>query len=190
MSLPIEKAEDLRIRLWGLFDQLGPFLGRDLSVQSRAIRLAGGSGIAGGVAGLPGVSVPRAPSASYQWLHFANLDGAVPAGEQLITIEGEPIPFIGAITEVDIQVEPTISQWQMQVGVVGLGSIFRTSQPREPLTEAGFFRPIPAGFWPETEGLTFPVPSSGLRPYVKFFRPDDRQRNLTVRIFIVAHPSF
>ncbi len=190
MALSIEKAEDLRIRLWGLFDQLGPFLGRDLSVQSRKIRLAGGSGIAGGVAGLPSVSAPRAPSASYQWLHFDKIDGAIPAGAQTFLLEGEPIPFIGAITEVDVQVEPKVSQWQIQVGVAGLGSIFRTSQPLEPITEAGFFRPIPAGFWPETEGITFPIPASGLRPFVKIFRPDNRQRNLTIRIFIVAHPAF
>lgn len=181
------EAEDLRLRLLGLFDPPGPFIGRDLRVASGRIRLAGGSGVPG--LGLGGVSVARVPRASYQWLHFDEVDGGDPAGEQTFTFEGENIPFVGAITEVDLFTDDDKGDWQVQIGVNGIGSIFRTSLPDEVLEDAGFFRIPKKGFWPETEGLTFPLPSPGLTPFIKLRRPDGAQKNLTYRLLLVAHPS-
>ncbi len=180
-------AEDLRLRLLGLFEFPGPFIGRDLRVASGRIRLAGGSGVPG--LGLGGVPIARVPRASYQWLHFDEVDGGEPEGPQIFTFFGEMIPFVGAITEVDFFTDNDEGDWQIQIGVVGQGSIFRTTLPDENLEDAGFFHVPQRGFWPETEGLTFPLPAPGLTPFIKLRRPGDSEENLRYRLLIVAHPS-
>ncbi len=189
MSLDLITTEDLRLRLWGLFDEAGPFQGRDLSVGSGRIRL-GETSVSRGSLGLSaGLGGPRAPRPSYQGLFFDTVSGSVPAGEQEFNFELDGIPFVGAITEVDVIAEPPIGLWQMKLELEGEGTIFRVRQDDEVLPGAGWFRPTPPGFWPETEGITFPVSSSGRRPIISVRRPDDAQPNLILRVFIVAHPS-
>lgn len=190
MALTLLKAEDLRIRLLGLFDLAGPFVARDLSVRSGRIRLGGGTSALGGLGGLPGIGGVPPPRASYQWLLFEEIDGGSPAGEQIFTFEGPSIPFVGAVTEIDLIAEGGTGNWQVNIEIAGLGPIFRTSQSGEDLAEAGFFRPIPPGFWPETEGITFPLPGPGYVPRIRFRRPDSAQANLVFRLFMVAHPAF
>ena len=135
---------------------------------------------------MAGVVVPRA---SYQWLLFEELDGGAPAGAQTFEFTGPNIPVVGAITEVDLFTTDDVGQWQIQIGVESLGSIFKTTQSQEQLTEEGYFRVLPKGFWPETEGLTFPIPSSGLRPRIRIRREDAVQPNLRIRVLMVAHPA-
>ncbi len=190
MGLPTLIAEDLRLRLTGLFDLAGPFVARDLSIGTGRVRLGGGTSALGGLGGVPGIGGVPPPRASYQWLLFEEVDGGSPSGEQTFTFLGPAIPFVGAITEVDLITEDTKGEWQVNIEVEGLGPIFRTSQSGEVLTEAGFFRPLPQGFWPETEGLTFPLPAPGYVPRFRIRRPDASQKNMRFRLFIVAHPAF
>lgn len=174
------------MRLLGLFPEAGPFIGRNLFVDTRGVRLGGSSVTLGGPLGLGGPVVPRA---SYQWLLFEELDGGQPAGAQTFEFRGPNIPFVGAITEVDLFTNSDVGEWQIQMSVEGLGSIFKSSQSGEILSEEGFFRVLPAGFWPETEGLTFPIPSSGARPLIRFRRETSKEKNIVVRVLIVAHPA-
>lgn len=191
-GLPLIEADRLRAILTGPFEIQGPFIGRDLSTNSNRIRVGGSSATLGGLGGaLPGgglAAVP--PRASYQWLFFHELDGASPAGPTTFTIEGPPIGFVGAITEVDVTSQSDPGNWQMRISLEGYGSIFQTSQPLVTLTESGFFRPTPPGFWPETEGLVVPIDSAGRKPVLEFFRPGSVSPNLLVRVLIVAHPAF
>ncbi len=193
MSLEVELAAELRDILRGEFPTSGPFVGRDLRTQSDKVRLSGtgGVGIAGTV-GLPPGPPPGgiAPRASYQWLLFETIDGSVPGGAAEFTFEGETIPFVGAITEVDVVSSVPVDQWQMRVEVSGLGPIFRTQQSAETFIDQGWFRPTPPGFWPETEGLVFPIPSPGSRPIIRVRRITDGVSNLTLRVLLIAHPVF
>lgn len=189
MSLSFPRAAELRDILRGEFPIAGPFLGRDLSIDTTKLRLSGtgGAGAFGIGPGLPPGGV--APRASYQWLLFETIDGGSPSGAQEFIFEGETIPFVGAITEVDVIAEEKLDDWQMRIEVSGLGPIFRTSQSAEIFIDQGWFRPTPPGFWPETEGLVFPLPSPGSRPVIRFRRTEDNLKNLTIRVLIVAHPS-
>lgn len=132
---------------------------------------------------------PEVPQGSYQWLFFETLDGAVPAGPTTFTIRGEPIPFRGAITEIDVMSSDPGADWQMRISLEGQGSIFRSSQAPVTLAGGGFFRPTPPGFWPETEGVVYPIPVSGAVPILEFFRATSVAPLLTVRVLIVAHPA-
>lgn len=190
MALSLVRAEDLRIRLLGLFEDAGPFVARDLSVRTGRVRLGGGTSALGALGGVPGIGGVPPPRASYQWLLFEELDGSAPAGEQTFTFDGPAIPFVGAVTEVDLITEKTKGDWQVAIEIAGLGPIFRTTQAGEDLVGAGFFRAIPEGFWPETEGITFPLPGPGYQPRIRIRRPDAAQKNLVFRLFMVAHPAF
>lgn len=192
MSLSLEFTAVLRDVLLGAFDAAGPFLGRDLRTQSDKVRLSGtgGVGIAGTVGLGPGPPPGGfAPSASYQWLLFETIDGSVPPGLQEFTFEGPTIPFVGAVTEVDVIASEPVDQWQMKVEISGQGPIFRTTQSQEIFIDEGWFRPTPPGFWPETEGLVFPLPSGGSKPVVKVRRITGGVANLTLRVLLVAQPS-
>lgn len=189
--LDLVETEDLEERILGRFRLAGPFVGRDLRVFSQNVRLGGSVGRPG----LPGIPAgdeagPQAPTGSYQWLFFEEISGVSPAGPQTFEFLGPPIGFVGAVTEVDVSKEMAGGAWQMQVGIDGVGPIFRTSQADEQLFAEGFWRPIPLQFWPETEGIVFPLPSAGLRPKLVFRRPDDVQPNLLIKVLIVAHPIF
>ncbi len=189
-ALVFPVAEDVRLRLWTLFDIAGPFLGREFRVGTNDLRLSGGS-VSLGPGGIsPAVLGASSPRASYQWLLFETLDGSQPKGPTTFEFAGPPIGFVGAITEVDVVSSDPGTDWRMQISVDGQGSIFQSSQSSEILPEAGFFRPTPPGFWPETEGLTFPLPAPGLVPRIKVFRSTKKPKNLTLRVLIVAHPSF
>lgn len=193
MSLALLLASELRDILRGLRPVTGPFLGRDLRTGTERLRLSGtgGAGVSGVVGVGPGPPPGGfAPSASYQWLLFETIDGNVPAGAAEFTFEGETIPFVGAITEVDVVSSEPVDQWQMRLEVSGQGPIFRTQQSGEILIDQGWFRPTPPGFWPETEGLVFPLPSPGSRPIVRVRRVGGGVANLTLRVLIVAQPSF
>lgn len=193
MSLPLQEAEELRQRLWGVFGVTGPFPFRDLRLPVERVRLGSTSGLVAGLGGAAGVAGGRgveAPTGSYQWLLFDTFSGNVPAGAAEFSVAGPPIGFSGAITEVDVIASDPGSTWQMQISVDGQGSIFRTSQALVPLDGEGFFRPTPPGFWPETEGLVFPLPTSGLVPRVRVTRDHDLEPALTLRVLIVAHPLF
>lgn len=189
--LNLFETEDLEERIIGRFRLPGPWPGRDLTTKSHLIRLSGGASRPG-IAGLPGPGefAPSVPRSSYQWLFFDTLSGTLPAGVATFDFDGPPIPFVGAITEVDVIASDPGVTWQMQISVQGQGPIFRTSQPLESLDAEGFFKPTPPGFWPETEGLVFALPASGLMPHLRFTRDTDLEVNLTVRVLIVAHPSF
>lgn len=143
--------------------------------------------LAGAIGGGAGSSLV-APVPSYQWLFFDTLDGGVPAGAAAFTFDGPPIPWIGAITEVDVISSEPGTFWQMRLSVPGQGSVFRTTQETDQLLEEGFFRPTPPGFWPETESLVFPLPVSGLVPRLEFRRLSDTAPNLTIRVLVVAQP--
>ena len=165
---------------------------RILEVQSARIKFGAGLGsriqasLAAG--GDPALPVP-APSPSWQWLFFQTLDGGVPAGAQRFSFRSEPIPFVGAITEIDVVSTDPGSDWQMRLSVEGVGPIFKTTQPTDLLRGAGFFRPTPPGFWPETEGLVFPLTSSGQVILLEFDRLSNVAPNLTVRVLVIAQPS-
>ncbi len=188
-ALSLLIAAQLRDRLDGPYQIQGPFLGRDLRVNSDKIRLSGTT--VSGMAGLtPGSIGALAPRSSYQWLFFETIDGAVPAGAQDFAFEGPPIPFVGAITEVDVIATDPTNDWQMRVSLDGYGTIFKTSQSALILEGDGFFRPTPPGFWPETEGLTVPIDQSGRIPRIEVRRNSDTAPSLTLRVLIVAHPAF
>lgn len=192
MSLSVEFSAVLRDLIRGAFDMTGPFLGRDLRTQTSRVRLAGTGGVGiEGVVGLGPGPPPGgfAPSASYQWLLFETIDGSVPAGAQEFTFEGPTIPFIGAVTEVDVIASEPVDQWQMKIEISGQGPIFRTTQSAETFIDEGWFRPTPPGFWPDTEGLVFPLPTGGSRPVVKVRRITGAVANLTLRVLLVAQPS-
>ena len=193
MSLSVELSAVLRDLILGAFDMTGPFLGRDLRTQTAKLRLAGTGGVGiEGVVGLPPGPPPGgvAPTASYQWLLFETIDGSVPAGAAEFVFEGPTIPFVGAVTEVDVIASEPVDQWQMKVEISGQGPIFRTTQSAETFIDEGWFRPTPPGFWPETESLVFPLPSGGSRPVVKVRRVSSAVANLTLRVLLVAQPSF
>jgi len=193
LSLSVEFSAVLRDLIRGAFDMTGPFIGRDLRTQSQKVRLSGTGGVGiEGVVGLGPGPPPGgiAPSASYQWLLFETIDGGVPAGAQEFVFEGETIPFVGAVTEVDVIASEPVDQWQMRIEISGQGPIFRTTQSQEILVDQGWFRPTPPGFWPETEGLVFPLPAPGSRPVVKVRRIASGVANLTLRVLVVAQPSF
>ena len=192
MSLSVEFSAVLRDLILGAFDMTGPFLGRDLRTQTSRVRLSGTGGVGiEGVVGLGPGPPPGgfAPSASYQWLLFETIDGSVPAGAQEFTFEGPTIPFIGAVTEVDVIASEPVDQWQMKIEISGQGPIFRTTQSQETFIDEGWFRPTPPGLWPDTEGLVFPLPTGGSRPVVKVRRITGAVANLTLRVLLVAQPS-
>ena len=193
MSLPLLIASELRDILRGLHPFSGPFLGRDLRTGTDRLRLSGtgGAGVPG-VVGLPPGPPPGgfAPSASYQWLLFEEIDGGGAAEEELFTFTGPTISFVGAITEVDVISSDPGTAFQMRISVSGQGPIFRTQQSADILIDQGWFRPTPPGFWPETEGLVFPLPGPGSSPVVEVRRVGRSKNNLTLRVLVVAHPSF
>lgn len=193
MSLAILLAGELRDILRGLHPFTGPFLGRDLRTGTERLRLSGtgGSGVPGVVGVGPGPPPGGfAPSASYQWLLFETVDGGGAPAEELFTFTGPTIPFVGAVTEVDVISSDPGTAWQMRISISGQGPIFRTSQSADILIDQGWFRPTPPGFWPETEGLVFPLPSPGSSPVVEVRRVGRSLNNLTLRVLVVAHPSF
>jgi hypothetical protein len=154
-------------------------------VTQLGARVVGALGSAGASA-LVGEGVPNS---SYQWLFFNTISGNDPVGSQSFTFFGPAIPFAGAITEVDVVATDPGDQWHMRLSVDTVGTIFRTSQPTDVLIEDGWFRPTPPGFWPETEGLVFTLPASGLVPQIQLRRLSDTAPNLTLRVLIVAQPT-
>ncbi len=186
--MPERSQHSTQQKLLDLFPPPGLFLAKFRSVGSTKLRLnsEGASALAGAIGG---AEAPYIPTPSFQWLFFDTIDGASPAGAQTFSFESPPIPFIGAITEVDVISTEPGADWQMRLSVPGQGPIFHTTQPTDILTADGWFRPTPPGFWPETEGIVFPLPVSGSKVLLEFARTQASGLNLTVRVLIVAHPS-